>query len=168
MFLIVPTVGGLLAGATVCADASAHVGCITAGHRASRKYAQPARPKVRRIRRLNMFTQTFLQKCPKFRPSLGMHQVSGVNSHPDGSESVALKLRREARDEALHLFSAAVPVLNCLTFGKRCRRQPRPSTFKPRSERRLDFRELEIRIDAIRRELFPGHDDVMQLHVAPK
>jgi len=58
--------------------------------------------------------------APKFRPSWGMHQGSGVNSHPDGSESVALKLRREVRDEALHLFSAALPVLNCLTFGNRC------------------------------------------------
>lgn len=60
-----------------------------------------------------------------------MHQASGVNSHPDESESVALKLRRAVRDEALHLFSAAVPVLNCLTFGNRCRRQPRPSKFSP-------------------------------------
>src|SRR5215471_8548421 len=64
MFLIVPTVGGLLAGTTVCPDASAPVGCITAGHRASRKYAQPAHPKARQIRSLNMFTQTSLQKCP--------------------------------------------------------------------------------------------------------
>ncbi|MGB7464035.1 MAG: hypothetical protein WBW14_14130 [Candidatus Acidiferrum sp.] len=30
---------------------------------------------------------------------------------------MALKLRREVRDEALHLFSAAVPVLNRLTFA---------------------------------------------------
>jgi hypothetical protein len=29
---------------------------------------------------------------------------------------VALKLRREVRDEALHLFSAAIPVLSRLTF----------------------------------------------------
>src|SRR4029077_16265501 len=64
MLLIVPTVGGLLAGVTVCADAIAPVGCITARHRASRKYAQPAHPKAWRIRRLNMFTQTFLQNCP--------------------------------------------------------------------------------------------------------
>jgi hypothetical protein len=49
-------------------------------------------------------------------------QGSGVNSHPQGSESVALKLRREVRDEALHLFSVAVPVLNRLTFVNRCRR----------------------------------------------
>src|SRR4029077_20320945 len=64
MLLIVPTVGGLLSAVTVCADANAPVGGITAGHRASRKQAQRAHPKAWRIHRLNMFTQTFLQKFP--------------------------------------------------------------------------------------------------------